>query len=162
MQMIKRALIAAALLASGISGAWAEVVFEGSIRHTAVSAQCQNQHVNDKYNSTFHPNTAGNDNFSSLSWVSSHGARGHSLSGALTNIFQDVVTGGVGWGDAFIVPEEEFAQIRLISSTPVIANLTTTTQAVILRGQIRRLFNDPGGLACTVTFIGTFTKDSSQ
>jgi len=90
-------------------------------------------------------------------------ARGHGLAGiAFDATFRTVITGGVGWGDTYTVPPAERAQIRVTSYTPPLANINASTPTLILRGQIKRLFNDPGGLACIATFIGTYVKDSNQ
>ena len=161
--MMKRAILAAALLAAATATASAEIVFVGTIKITAVSPQCQNINVNDINQSSFHPRVAGNANFSGISWVSNHSARGHGLNGlAFDATFRTVVTGGVGWGDPYEVDAARRAQIRVLSYTPALANITNTTPTLTILGQVRRLFEDPGGLACIATFVGTYVKDSNQ
>ena len=158
-----RGIILAALLSAGVTTASAEVVFIGTIKITAVTPQCQNVNVNDHDQSTFHPKITGNASFSGLSWVGSHGARGHGLDNlAFDATFRTVITGGFGWGDTFTVPPAERAQIKVTSYTPGIGSINASTPTLILRGQIKRLFNDPGGLACIATFLGTYVKDSNQ
>lgn len=161
--MIRGAILAAALTAAGTTAASAEVVFIGTIKITAVTAQCQNVHANDVNPSTFHPKIVGNGNFSGLSWVGTYSARGHSLDGrAFDATFRTVITGGVGWGDTFTTTAAQRAQIAVTSYSPALASINASTQTLTIRGQIKRLFNDPGGLACVATFIGNYVKDSNQ
>ena len=163
--MIRGLLIAAALLATAPTSASAEVVFVGTIIHTAVTPQCQFRDVGERYPSVYHPRTpsAGpnpNANFSGLSWIRGHYADGHLLNSlAFDATFRTVETGGVGWGDTYLRPPAERAQIKLISSVPPTAQITTATQMVTITGQIKRPFRDPGGLACVVTFRGVYVKD---
>lgn len=66
--MIRRALLAATLLACGATTAAAEIVFVGTIKIVARTAQCQNVRLNDYARSTFHPAAVGgNSNFAGLS-----------------------------------------------------------------------------------------------
>jgi hypothetical protein len=154
-----KGLILAALLSAGATTASAEVVFVGTIKITAVTAQCQNVHVNDTNPSTFHPKIAGNSPFSGLSWVGTYSARGHALNNAAFDAtFRTVKTGGVGWGDAFIAPQATWAQIRVTSYSPALGSINASTPTVTLRGQIKRLFDDPGGSACIATFVGTYVE----
>ncbi len=158
-----KGIILAALLSAGATTASAEVVFIGTIKITAVTAQCQNVHVNDVNPSTFHPKIVGNGNFSGLSWVGTYSARGHVLDNvAFDATFRTVKTGGVGWGDPYTAAQATWAQIAVTSYSPALGSINTSTPTLILRGQIKRLFNDPGGLACVATFIGTYVKDSNQ
>ena len=158
--MSRGAIVAAALFVTGVTTASAaETVFWGTIKITAVSAQCQKVHVGDNEQSQFHPKMAGNANFAGLSWVFRYGARGHALNGRNFDAsFRTVQTGGVGWGDAYTVPPAQNAQIRITSYTPAIGSITATTAYVILQGQIKQPFSDPGGLNCTASFIGSYVK----
>jgi hypothetical protein len=80
---------------------------------------------------------------------------GHSLNGlAFDGNFRTVVTGGVGWGDTYTRPAAQYAQIKMTSSTPATTSITTATPSVTITGQIKRLFSDPGGLNCLVSFRG--------
>jgi hypothetical protein len=164
--MIRKILLAAALLAAAPVTASAEVVFIGTVVFTAVTSQCQNSHVGDRYPSVYHPKypitpaATANANFSGLSFIKGHYADGHFLNSlAFDATFRTVVTGGVGWGDTYTRPQAQWAQIRLLSSVPATANITTATQTVTLIGQAKRLFSDPGGLNCIVTFRGVYVKD---
>lgn len=153
-------MLATALLAATPTIAAAEVVFVGTIINTAVTRQCQFSHAGDRFPSVYHPKVAGNENFSGLSWIRGHYAVGHSLAGrAFDANFRGVETGGVGWGDAYFKPAAQRAQIRITSSVPPIGSINNNTPTVILKGQIKRLNNDPGGLDCVVTFTGTYVKD---
>lgn len=162
--MVRSALLAVALLAGSITAASAEIVFVGTIKITAKTAQCQHDRVNDVANSTFHPaSVGGNRNFAGLSWVWTHYARGHGLVGRnFDTTFRVVQTGGVGWGDPYIVDATRQSQIRIISSVPAVGAITAATPAVQMTGQIRRFGDDPGGLACVFTFIANYVKDSNE
>jgi len=95
--------------------------------------------------------------------VGRYGARGHGLDGlAFDATFRVVNTGGVGWGDPYTVAAAERAQIAVTSYSPALASINASTASVVIRGQIKRLFNDPGGLACIATFLGSYVKDSNQ
>jgi hypothetical protein len=155
-----RKMVLAALLSAAPTIASAEVVFVGTIINVAVTPQCQFSGAGDRYPSVFHPKITGNENFSGLSWIRGHYAVGHLLGGIAfdTNV-RTVETGGVGWGDTYFKPAAERAQIRISSSVPAIGSINTGTQTVILNGQIKRPFGDPGGLACVITFRGTYVKD---
>jgi hypothetical protein len=164
--MIRGMLLATALFAAAPMTASAEVVFIGTIVFTAVSPQCQNSSVGDRYPSVYHPKfptpppATANSNFSGLSFIRDHYAVGHFLNGlAFDGTFRTVVTGGVGWGDTYTRPPAQYAQIRLTSSVPATGSINTATPSVVLTGQARRLFNDPGGLNCIVTFRGSYVKD---
>ncbi len=162
--MIRGAILGAALVASGATTAMAETVFVGTIKFTAVTAQCQNVRLHEYARSTFHPAVrGGNQNFAGLSWVWTNYARGHKLNGAnFDATFRTVVTGGTGWGDPYTVAAAQQAQIRITSYAPALGTITAATPTLTIVGQIRRLGNDPGGLACVATFLGTYVKDSFQ
>lgn len=161
--MIRGAILGAVLIAGGTTTASAEIVFVGTIKITAQTAQCQRNRVNDVANSTFHPLVAGNQSFAGLSWVWTHYSKGHGLAGRnFDTVFRVVQTGGVGWGDPYIVNATRQAQIRIISSVPAAGAITAATPAVQMTGQIRRFDDDPGGLACVFTFIANYVKDSRQ
>lgn len=162
--MIKRALLAVALLAGSAGVASAEIVFVGTIKITAQTAQCGRQRVNDNAVSVFHPAAVGgNQNFAGLSWLWQHYSKGHALGGRnFDATFRTVTTGGTGWGDAYIVGATRQAQIRIMTSVPAVGAITATTPAVQMTGQIRRFDDDPGGLACVFTFIANYVKDSNQ
>lgn len=162
--MIRGALLAAALLAGATNSASAEIVFVGTIKITAQTAQCARNRVNEFANSAFHPAAVGgNDNFAGLSWVWTHYSRGHGLVGRnFDATFRTVQTGGVGWGDPYIVNAARQSQIRIMSSVPAVGAITTATPTVQLNGQIRRFDDDAGGLACVYTFIANYVKDSRQ
>jgi hypothetical protein len=162
--MIRRALLAVALLAGSATAASSEIVFVGTIKITAQTAQCQRNRVNEYANSAFHPAAVGgNDNFAGLSWVWTHYSRGHGLPGRnFDATFRVVQTGGVGWGDPYIVDAARQSQIRIISSVPAVSAITAATPALQMTGQIRRFDDDPGGLACVFNFIANYVKDSRQ
>lgn len=164
--MIKGLALAVALFAGSAMSASAEVVFVGTIINTVVSPQCQNSSVGDRSPSVFHPaGILGNENFAGLSFIRSYYAEGHSLRGQnFDATFRQVETGGVGWGDTYFVssPTTQSALIRVTSYSPALAAITNATRTITLQGQIRRLFRDPGGTACVVTFIATYVRDSNE
>ena len=161
--MIRGAILGTALLAGAATTASAETVFVGTIKITAVTAQCQNVHVNDYAQSVFHPKIVGNANFAGLSWVWTHYAKGHLLGGLnFDATFRTVTTGGVGWGDPYTWPSTKAAQIAVTYYSPAVASITAATPIVIIRGQFKRFNNDPGGLACVASFTGTYVKDSHE
>jgi hypothetical protein len=162
-KMVRTAILATLLLAGVTTVASAESVFTGTIKFTAVTTQCRNVRVNDFGNSVFHPKITGNANFAGLSWVWSHYAHGHVLSNLnFDATLRTVVTGGVGWGDVYTKPATQASKIAITAYSPPIANITASTQTVIIVGKIARPFNDPGGLSCVATFLGTYVKDARQ
>lgn len=157
-----RKIVLAALLSAAATTASAEVVFIGTIISTAVTPQCQSIGVGDRSPSVYHPKlpVVGQENFSGLSWIRGHYALGYRLAGLnFDATFRVVESGGVGWGDTYFRPAAQRAQIRITSSVPPTANITTATPSVTITGQIKRLNTDPGGLACVVTFRGVYVKD---
>lgn len=166
--MIRGALLAAAIFACSGTAALAETVFVGAITFTAVTSQCTTVRANDRAASVFHPNIVGNQGTAGLSWVWDFYSRGHAIhsSGAprvnFDGTFRSVQTGGTGWGDAYIWPSTKWAQIRVTSYTPALANINSSTPFVTIIGQIKRPNNDGGGLACVATFNATYVKDRSQ
>ncbi len=157
--MIKKFLVSAVLFASLSATASAENVFIGTILTTSATG-CQNSNAGDRHPSVYHPMSPGNSAFSGLSFIRDHYAVGHLLDGrAFDKTFRTVVTGGVGWGDTYTRPNTQFAQIRVLTSTPATANITNDTQTVIITGEIKRLFSDPNGLNCVVSFRGAYVKD---
>jgi len=166
-EMIRRTLLAAAILACSGTAALAETVFVGAITFTSVTSQCTTVRVNDRSASVFHPNIVGNQSTAGLSWVWDFYSRGHAIhSGAIRQnfdgTFRSVQTGGTGWGDAYIWPSTKWAQIRVTSYTPAMASINSSTPSVTIIGQIRRPNNDSGGLACVATFRASYVKDGSQ
>lgn len=161
--MLRRTILSAMLLAAGANSAGAEIVFSGKIKFTAVTSQCRNVRVKDFADSSFHPIVGSNSRVAGLSWVWPGNSRGHGLYGVnFDATFRAVKTGGVGWGDPYLRPTTAESQIRIVSYAPAITAITATTEIVTIRGQIRRPFDDPGGLACIATFIGVYMKDSYQ
>lgn len=153
--MIRGAILAAGLIAVGGNAASAETVFHGSIKITAVSAQCQDVNVGDQATSSFHPNIAGNNTFTGLSFVHSYSAIGYGLGNVpFDATFRNATSGGVGWGDVY---NWTGSQIRKTFQSP--ATITNTTLQVLLRGQIKKHDNDPGGALCIATFIASYVKD---
>lgn len=166
--MIRRALLAVALAAGSTTVALAETVFVGAIVFTSVTPQCTTVRVNDRAASVFHPNIAGNQSTAGLSWVWDFYSRGHAIHSNTTvrqnfdGTFRSVQTGGTGWGDAYIWPSTKWAQIRVTSYTPTLANINSSTPVVTIIGQIRRPNNDGGGFACVATFQASYVKDRTQ
>jgi hypothetical protein len=167
--MIRRALLAVALLAGSATTTFAETVFVGAITFTAVTPQCTTVRANDKAASVFHPNIVGNFSFAGLSVVWDFYSRGHILetppNTARRNfgpVFQAVKTGGTGWGDPYIWEPSRWAQIRVTSYVPALASINSTTRFVTITGQIRRPNSDGGGLACVADFEATYVKDRQQ
>ncbi|MCO5163251.1 MAG: hypothetical protein M9939_19125 [Mesorhizobium sp.] len=166
--MIKRTLLAVALAAGSTTAASAETVFVGAIVFTAVTPACTTVRAKDRAASVFHPNIDGNQSTAGLSWVWDFYSRGHAIHSTLParqnfdGTFRSVQTGGTGWGDAYIWPSTKWAQIRVISYSPALANINSTTPFVTITGQIRRPNNDSGGFACVATFHGTYVKDRWQ
>lgn len=161
--MIRGAILGVALISGGATSAMAEIVFVGTVKITAVTPQCQNVDVNDYAHSTFHPKVGTNANFAGFSWIWPHYSRGHALNGRNFDAsFRTVVTGGTGWGDPFILPPARQSQLRITSYVPAVTAITAATQTLTLNGQIKRPWDDPGGLNCVMTFIGTYVKDSFE
>lgn len=152
--MIKGAILAVGMFAFGTSTALAEVLFQGAFTVTAVTPACQETDVGFNGTSIFHPNTAGNANFSGISFVQQFFAIGHLLNGApFDGTFRNVQTGGVGWGDAWTWTG---SQLRLLA--PIPPPITVQTRFVSLRGQIKKFYNDPGGAACVITFEASYSR----
>lgn len=166
--MIRQTLLAAAIFACSGTAALAETVFVGAITITAVTSQCTTVRANDRAASVFHPNIVGNQSTAGLSWVWDFYSRGHALHSSGTprlnfdGVFRSVQTGGTGWGDAYIWPSTKWAQIRVTSYTPALANINSSTPFVTIIGQIKRPNNDGGGLACVATFHASYVKDRTQ
>lgn len=130
----------------------AETVFAGQIRTTAATAACQFYGVGRIDASQFHPTIAGNAAFSAISFLQPLSAVGYKLNNInFDATFRNVITGGVGWGDPF---SWTGSQVRISSQSP--ATITATTPSVVLRGQIKKPENDPGGVACIITFTGAY------
>lgn len=167
-EMIRRTLLAAAILACSGTAALAETVFVGAITFTSVTSQCTTVRVNDRAASVFHPNIVGNQSTAGLSWVWDFYSRGHAIHSTLParqnfdGTFRSVQTGGTGWGDAYIWPSSKWAQIRVTSYTPALASINSSTPFVTIIGQIRRPNNDSGGFACVATFHASYVKDRFQ
>ena len=156
MKHLAAALGAVAML--GVTGASAETVFSGIIRVTAATPQCEffNEEGGRTFTSRFHPRIAGNADFTGLSFIQPLYAIGYSLEGAsFTNAFQVVRSGGVGWGETYTYTPG--SAIKITSMTP--PTLTASTPQVLLRGQVRRPEDDPGGNLCIITFIGSYVLE---
>jgi hypothetical protein len=151
--MIRRLILAAAAVAmTVVTSASAETVFAGIIRTTAATAPCQFYDVGRIDASQFHPNIAGNANFSAISFLQPLSAVGYKLNGlAFDATFRNVITGGIGWGDPF---NWTGSQVKIFFQSP--ATITATTPQLLLRGQIKKPENDPGGIACIITFSGSY------
>ena len=167
--MIRGALLAAAIFACSGTAALAETVFVGAITFTAVTSQCTTVRVNERAASVFHPNIAGNQRTAGLSWVWDFYSRGHAIHTGATvprvnfeGNFRSVQTGGTGWGDAYIWPSTKWAQIKVTSYTPALANINPSTPFVTIIGEIKRPNNDGGGVACVASFRASYVKDGSQ
>ena len=166
--MIGKGLLAAVVLAFSGTSALSETVFIGAITFTAVTPECTNVRVNDNAVSVFHPNIVGNESFAGLSVVWEFYSQGHALISSPTarvnfdESDRTVRTGGTGWGDAYIREPSKWAQIRVVSYSPALANIRSTTPFLTITGQIKRPFNDPAGLACVATFHASYVKDRRQ
>lgn len=151
--MIKGAIVATALVAVGTTSALAEIVFGGAFVVTAVTSQCQDTSVGKSGTSQFHPNVAGNLNFSAISFVHQFYATGYKLpSLPFDSTFRNVQSGGVGWGDPFTWTG---SQVRLLTTLP---SITTATRFVSLKGQIKKFERDSGGATCVVTFDASYIR----
>jgi hypothetical protein len=135
-----------------VSSASAETLFHGTLRVTKATSQCQFFSVGREFNSTFHPKMTGNANFSAISFIEKYYAVGYSLAGKVfTKTFQPVVSGGVGWGDPFSWTGSQVL-VSFQSPAPVAAN----TPQLLLRGQVKKPENDPGGVACVIDFAASY------
>jgi hypothetical protein len=153
----KKVLLAAAMFAwLGADTGFAETRFRGNILFTAVQ-NCPDGYAREgwHFRSEFHPRVAGNDNFSAVSLVFDYGAAGFKLDNAnFTASYQEVLTGGVGWGDAYVPPQKAFVLV----SAQQPATLSPTSPSVIVTGKIKNVWGQDEGVNCEVSFRGVYAR----
>lgn len=146
-------LLPVTALAMGLSApAGAEVLFDGTMKITEVSAACTGLGANWTANASFHPQTVtggpANQNFSSLNFFATTMTLSWVLAGASFNTtFQQAVCSGIGWS-AYNCQRASY--IRVTSQSP--ATITRTTPTVTLAGQIRNFNGQAGQENCVASF----------
>lgn len=140
--------------AIGLSApAVAEVLFDGTMKITEVSAACEGWiAANWSGHASYHPSvvTGGtpNNNFSALNFFFETAAQSWMLAGAGFNTtFRQVTCNGIGWS---AYDCERPSYIRITSQSPAI--LTKTTPTVALAGQIKNFWGRTGQENCIATF----------
>ena len=89
---------------------------------------------------------------SAISFLQPLSAVGYKLNGdSFDEFFRHVISGGVGWGDPYTW---NGSKVRITHQVP--ETITSTTPGVFLRGQIMKPEDDPGGMACIITFTGSY------
>jgi uncharacterized membrane protein len=150
--MLKRVMIAAAVLACSTAISDAETLFQGTLRFTAVNAACANvASAGNQDNALFHPaSVPGNDNFTALNAIYDFGARSWKLlaAGSFTSSYQQVSNVGIGWSD-YTPSKPTF----ILVSKQQPATLLSTTPNVTLFGKIKNPNGNIGEETCVATFI---------
>jgi hypothetical protein len=154
--MYRKLFLAGLALTAMAAPGQSETRFRGNVIFTAVK-NCDPgaAQVGWSNKSEFHAPVSGNDNFSALSLIYSHGGIGHRLDNAkFTNVFKATKTGGVGWGDMYVAKRQ--SSILISSQQP--ATLLPTTPSVTLVGKFKNVWGDIGNEQCEVTFHGVYVR----
>lgn len=148
-------ILLSAVVAVGLSStAQAEILFRGHAVVTAVTPQCTDFDVGNQNQSRYHPPTVGgNDDFTGITFLSSHSGHGYTIDGALTAGFKNAEAGGLGWSNY----DWTGSQAKQIARTP--ATITAATRFVFLKAQLRAPRDDDGGALCIITFEAAYTRE---
>jgi hypothetical protein len=138
----------------------ARVVFLGTLVSTAAS-NCAENGPGAVFRSRYHLSNLGdNPNFTGLSVFDNYGTENYTRSGGrFPGAF--VTVDAVSIGNTAGTYQ---TRLRLISSDPSGADLTPTTNAITITGQIESPSEDPGvgGQTCVVTFRASYVRRLEQ
>ena len=153
---MKPVILAAACAAAIYSTpAAAELVFQGTLKWISAK-NCTHQRAGYSYNSTYHPRSASNANFSGLTTLYQFGGSGYQLNNAdFGPTLRSVDAVALGWsGYTF-----KGAKLSVFWRQPEWVD--DRTEFVVLKGQIVQPSDDKGvrGEPCIVTYEGAYRRE---